>query len=101
MGVNPKALLLSLVNKEIDLNGTRTYRNCHSEINVAGTRCKAPIQKHQTVKRQFTVKRANSNNMPQKSNIRRYMQGKKCKKILVDFGLIPRYTTEPYMGLSF
>ena len=31
-------------------------------------------QKHQTVKRQFTVKRADSSNMPQKSNIRRCMQ---------------------------
>ena len=84
----------------MNLNGTRTYRNCHRESNIAETKGKASTQKHQRVKRQFTVKRVDSNNMPQKLNIRRCMQGKKHKRILVSFGLIPRYTTKPYIGLS-
>ena len=53
--------------------GTTITETVIGKVMLQRHNAKLPILKHQTVKRKFTVKRADSNNMPQKSSIRRCM----------------------------
>ena len=46
--------------------GPRLSETKHKKRDIAEARCKTPIQKHQTIQRQFTVKKADSSNMSQK-----------------------------------
>ena len=62
-------------------------------------RCRNLIQKKQTIQRQFTAKRANSEILHRHKVSEGVCSERNIGKILVNIELIPRYTIPPCMGL--